>query len=137
MLWIKRAQPNASRRVGSYRQLEVPPLKKVSIKARPAPATLQVTFVALCSTHHKQLISWKLSAIEISALPGWRGWWKPPHLCGRRSAWAPRERVATLITRFTRISCAAWRLRRAHLRLSLTKAAYAVASSAAYRKSGF
>jgi hypothetical protein len=57
MLWIKRAQPNASRRVGNYRQLEVPPLEKVSIEARPAPATLQVTFVALCSTHHKQLIS--------------------------------------------------------------------------------
>jgi hypothetical protein len=32
MLWIKRAQPNASRRVDSYRQLEVLPLEKVIYK---------------------------------------------------------------------------------------------------------
>ena len=28
MLWIKRAQPNASRRIDRYRQLEAPPLEK-------------------------------------------------------------------------------------------------------------
>ena len=50
---------------------------------------------------------------------------------------ATSERVPTLITRFPRISCAAWWPRRASLRLSLTKAAYAVASSAEYWKSEF
>jgi hypothetical protein len=29
------------------------------------------------------------------------GWWEPPHLCGGRSALALRERVSTLITRFS------------------------------------
>jgi len=70
MLWIKRAQPNTSRRVGSYRQLEVPPREKVSIKARPAPATLQVTFVALSNTQRKQLILWRLSGTDNFCILG-------------------------------------------------------------------
>ena len=60
-------------------------------------------------------------------------WWEPPHLCGGRSALAFRERVSNLIRRFLCSLVAPARF----LRLSLTKAAYSVASSAAYRKSGF
>jgi hypothetical protein len=53
-----------------------------------------------------------------------------------RSALALCKRVSTLITRFPDFRCSLVAPAR-FLRLSLMKAAYVVASSAAYRKSGF
>jgi hypothetical protein len=60
---------------------------------------------------------------------------KPPHLCEGRSALALRERVPTLITRFPGFPVQLGGSG-ARMRLWLAKA-YAVASSAENRKSGF